>query len=466
MKQGFTILARRAVLAVAFVFAVSLSAAPKHVLVVTAVQGFPHSSRPLAEKVIAGLGEETGLWTVDYVRGGPDGRGTQDFEKMTRDALKNVDCIVFANTTGDLPLPDKDAFLDFIKSGKGFVAMHSGSDTFHGWRPYIEMLGGEFLIHHEQVHIDPINEDPEHPATKKMGPTFGVFDEIYIIKNYDGSKVHRLLTMDRHPNSGTPGEFPVAWCKNYGKGRVFYTSLGHREDVWLSQAYQDHILGGIKWALGLEKGDAAPQSTEVHLTKEEQKEGFKPLFNGKNLDGWHLRHKDGPASWSVQNGELVNVVGKDKRAADLAKDDSQKEEHGTDLVSDEKYKDFIVRFEYMVPKGSNSGFYLRGRHEIQIFDDMGANIKEPGLHSNGALYIIEPATTMVSRKTGDWQTVEAKMVGDKVTVFLNGVKIHDNLTVDKPTGSELDDKVGEPGSFFLQGDHGSVAFRNIRVKKL
>jgi hypothetical protein len=73
---------------------------------------------------------------------------------------------------------------------------------------------------------------------------------------------------------------------------------------------------------------------------------------------------------------------------------------------------------------------------------------------------------MASRKTGDWQTVEAKMVGDKVTVYLNGVKIHDNVTVDKATGGQLDDKVGEPGPFLLQGDHGSVAFRNIRVKKL
>jgi len=444
--------ARRAALIAIGIVGLNVLAEPKHVLVVTAVQGFPHSSRPLAEKVIAGLGEETGLWTVDYVRGGPDGKGTLDFEKMTREALKKVDLIVFANTTLDLPIPDKEAFLDFVKSGKGFVGMHSASDTFHNWQPYIDMLGGEFQTHHEQVHIDAINKDPEHPATKHLGPTFGVFDEIYIIKNYDGAKVHRLLTLDRHPNTGVPGEYPVAWCKNYGKGRVFYTSLGHREDVWLSEDYQKHILGGIKWALGIDKGDATPQDTTVHLSKEERKEGFKTLFNGKNLDGWHLRHKEGRQSWSVQDGELVNVVGKD--------------EHGTDLVSDDQYKDFEVRFEYMVPKGSNSGFYLRGRHEIQIYDDMGAGIKEPGLHSNGALYIIEPATTMASRKTGDWQTVEARMVGDKVTVYLNGVKIHDNLTVNKPTGSELDDKVGEPGSFFLQGDHGSVAFRNIRVKKL
>ena len=257
MKQIF-IFARQAALVAIATVGLNVFAEPKHVLVVTAVQGFPHSSRPLAEKVLAGLGEETGLFTVDYVRGGPDGKGTQDFEKMTAEALKKVDAIIFANTTLDLPIPQKEALTDFVKSGKGFVGMHSASDTYHNWQPYIEMLGGEFQIHHEQVRVECINKDPEHPATRHLGPTFGVFDEIYIIKNYDGNKVHRLLTLDRHPNTGVPGEYPIAWCKQYGKGRVFYTSLGHREDVWLNEDYQQHILGGIKWALGLAEGSATP----------------------------------------------------------------------------------------------------------------------------------------------------------------------------------------------------------------
>jgi uncharacterized protein len=451
MNHSFVSWGRRTLLMAALIFAASTQAEPKRVLVVTAVQGFPHSSRPLAEKVLAGLGEQNGLYTVEYVRGGPDGRGSEDVkEKMSRDALKRFDAIVFANTTGDLPLPEKEALVDFVKSGKGFVGMHSASDTFHGWTPYIEMLGGEFQTHHEQVRVECINQDPEHPATRHLGTTYDVFDEIYLLKNFDRTKVHGLLTLDKHPNTGIPGDYPIAWTKEIGKGRLFYTSLGHREDVWLSDAYQQHVLGGLKWALGLEKADSDPQSTEYHLSKEDKKEGFHALFNGKNLDGWRLRNKGGRQSWNVQNGNLVNVVGKD--------------EHGTDLVSEDKFKDFVVRYEYMVPKKSNSGFYLRGRHEIQIIDD--ADAKEPGLHSNGALYIIEPATTMASRKAGEWQSVEAKMVGNRVTVFLNGVKIHDNLVVDKPTGGQLDDKVGEAGPFMLQGDHGSVAFRNIRVKKL
>src|SRR6266850_2416921 len=115
--------------------------AGKRVLVVTVTKGFRHSSIPTAEKVIGDLAAKSHAFTVDYVRTDQDMA-----EKMTAAALKNYDVFIFANTTGILPLPDKEAFLNAIKGGKGFVAMHSGSDTFHGTNgidPYSEMLGGE-----------------------------------------------------------------------------------------------------------------------------------------------------------------------------------------------------------------------------------------------------------------------------------------------------------------------------------
>src|SRR5487761_2105258 len=100
-------------------------AKPKHVLVVTATQGFRHSSIPVAEKVLAELGQQSGAFTVDYARGGPDGKGDADIkEKMSPEALKQYDGVVFANTTGHLPIPDPQAFLDWIASGKAFIAMH------------------------------------------------------------------------------------------------------------------------------------------------------------------------------------------------------------------------------------------------------------------------------------------------------------------------------------------------------
>ena len=268
-------------------------AAPKKVLVVTITLGFRHSSIPTAEKVLAKLADETGAFTVDYARvepnhpqfKGEDGKpdkakvdsAIKDMLalKMSAEALKQYDAVIFANTTGDLPLPDNQAFLDWVKSGKGFVGMHSAADTFHGFAGYLDMVGAEFKTHGAQVEVDALNQDQECPICKHLPADWKVFDEIYLFKNFDRTKVHGLLTLDKHPNDKTPGDYPIAWCKDYGQGRVFYTSLGHREDVWdptwpdrknpkeVAEAYQKHILGGIKWALGLEQMNAKPQKTTV-----------------------------------------------------------------------------------------------------------------------------------------------------------------------------------------------------------
>ena len=275
----------------------SAEAAPKRVLVVSTTLGFRHSSIPTAEKVLGDLAKSSAAFTVDYARvepndpqfKGADGKPDKAkvdaaitavlAEKMSAKALKQYDAVVFANTTGDLPIPDREAFLEWIKSGKGFVGMHSASDTFHGFPPFIEMLGGEFKTHGAQVEVDAINQDKECPACRHLPGDWKVFDEIYQFKNFERAKVHGLLTLDKHPNDKTPGDYPIAWMKEYGKGRVFYTSLGHREDIWdpewkdgkgqrknspeISRQYQQHILGGIEWALGLKKANARPQTAPV-----------------------------------------------------------------------------------------------------------------------------------------------------------------------------------------------------------
>jgi len=431
--------------------------APRKVLVVTATAGFPHSSVTTAEKVLKKIGEDSKAFTVvDVVRSGPrpgkadvaawEAKMKSDLaEKMSPDALKKYDAIIFANTTGMLPLPDKDAFIAWVKSGKGFIGMHSASDTFHDYPPYIEMLGGEFLTHGAQVKVHCLNQDPKHPATQHLGESWDVLDEIYQLKNFHRDQVHGLLTLDRHPNNLTPGDYPISWCKNFGKGKVFYTSLGHREDVWENENYQKHILGGIKWALGLERGDGVPQSTALKLSRVEIKEGFKPLFNGVDLTGWKSLDAN-KLSWSAQNGMLVNNF------------------PGIDLVGTEKFWNFTARYEYMIPTNSNSGVYLRGRDEIQIYDDYATGQALPG--GNGSIYHIHPVDKFVTPLPGIWQTVEVTMIGNRVSMTLNGVKVHDNVLVDRATPSGLDENMNEPGPFLLQGTHGAVAFRNMRVKVL
>jgi len=279
--------------------------------------GFRHSCIPLSEQVLEKFVAQSGQFTVDFVRqppgepkappkpkAGPDGDQAPAFlaamakwnednksyqaartvwmsavvkalDMLSPEKLRAYDGVLFASTTGDLPLPDKQGFIDWIAAGHAFIGVHAATDTFHGFPPFIAMIGGEFLRHGPQVSVDCINEDPAHAATKPLPAKWTVFDEIYQFKNFERAKVHGLLTLDRNPNDKTPGDYPVSWCKNFGQGRVFYTSLGHREDVWdptavvagsrknaadVASRYQDHVLGGILWALGLAAGDAKPQS--------------------------------------------------------------------------------------------------------------------------------------------------------------------------------------------------------------
>jgi type 1 glutamine amidotransferase len=271
----------------------TLQAAPKKLLVVTTTTGFRHSSIPTAEKILSQLAHDSGEFTVDFVEQ-PPGQAATGFptkltpedqaafdeklktvlQKLSPENLKNYDGVVFASTTGDLPIPDKQGFLDWIKAGHAFIGIHAASDTFHGWPAYAEMLGGEFAHHGRQVSVDCINADPSNPATAQLPKVWTISqEEIYQFKNYDPTNVHDLLILDKHPETGAPGHFAVSWCKDYGAGKVFYTSLGHREDVWdtdpdlkdrknsveISKAYQQHILGGIEWALGLKKSAPAGQ---------------------------------------------------------------------------------------------------------------------------------------------------------------------------------------------------------------
>ena len=179
-------------------------------------------------------------------------------------------------------------------------------------------------------------------------------------------------------------------------------------------------------------------------------DGFTPLFNGKDTTGWHLRKPQGHNSWTVEDGILKNTVNKG--------------EHGTDLVTDAKFWNFTVQYEYMVPSNSNSGFYLRGRHELQILGDFDRGTNS--INGNASIYNFKAPDKFVSKPGDQWQTVEATIISNKITVVQNGAKIHDNVECNKATGSEIDKNVDQPGPIFLQGDHGTVSFRNIRIKEL
>jgi type 1 glutamine amidotransferase len=264
-------------------------------VIISTTYGFRHSCIPLANKVLQGIADKSGAFTLEVIDmnpndaefKGPDGKtDNAKFQaatkaalaKLTAEGLKQYDLIIFNSTTGQLPLPDKAALLEWVRNGGAFVGTHAATDTFHSEgekvSPYIEMIGGEFKTHGPQVQVDIINQDAAHAACQHLPAQFTIFDEIYEFKNFERPKVHGLLGMDKHPQNKSPGDYPVSWCKQYGQGRVFYTSLGHREDVWDpewkdnngkrkvppadAQAYQKHLQGGILWTLQLAPGSAEP----------------------------------------------------------------------------------------------------------------------------------------------------------------------------------------------------------------
>ena len=234
----------RIVALVALAVAVTTAASPKRLLVVTVTKGFRHDSIPTAERVIARLGATSGSFTVDFAR-----TDEELLARTTAKALEAYDGVLFAHTTGDLPLADRAAFLKWIEAGHGFVGIHSASDTFHGFTPYVQMVGGEFDSHGEQATVRVLVEDASHPATRGLDRSFTTHDEIYLFKNFERSRVRMLLALDRHPNTSEAGYFPLAWHRDHGRGRVIYTALGHREDVLESEWFGRHLLGAICWAV-------------------------------------------------------------------------------------------------------------------------------------------------------------------------------------------------------------------------
>ena len=228
----------------------SANRAKRKVLYLTHSAGFKHEVLPLSRQILKEIGERSGAFEVT---------ATEDCSLLSRSGLTNFDAVVFY-TTGELPISDEQklAFLDFIKSGKGFVGIHSATDTFYKWPEYGELIGGYFDGHpwHQDVTIKV--EDRRHPATRHLEKSFNIKDEIYQIKNFSRDRVHVLMSLD--PNSvdlqlpavhRKDKDFAIAWWRRYGAGRVFYTALGHRPEVWQDERFQQHLLGGMRWAMGL-----------------------------------------------------------------------------------------------------------------------------------------------------------------------------------------------------------------------
>jgi type 1 glutamine amidotransferase len=231
------------------VFLATESQRPKHkILYLDETKGYHHEILAESEKILKEIGEKAGAFETVV---------TQDSSQINAKNLEQYDAVVFY-TTGELPFSsaEKQALLDFVKSGKGFIGIHSATDTCYQWPQYGEMLGGYFDEHPWTQEVNIIVEDATHPATKHLAPSFKIFDEIYQYKDFSKDKVHVLLRLDNNSVDLNKENvkradryFAIAWTRSYGKGRVFFTGLGHDEHCWRDPRYQEHLLNGIRWAM-------------------------------------------------------------------------------------------------------------------------------------------------------------------------------------------------------------------------
>jgi len=258
-----------AVVAIFCSLSAAQTAAPtkKHILAIGEEKGYRHEAVSHALATIERLGTETGLW---------DATLRTDAEALTRKKLEynaknldNFDAVVFF-TGGDLEMDaqQKSDFLSFVHdAGKGFIGIHSAAITFVEWPEYGEMIGGYYDEHPWGTFDAPILvEDPSFPGMKQWPASFVLRDEIYQVRNYSRDKARVLMRLDPDKidlaNKNvhrTDRDFAVAWAKMYGKGRVYYTTLGHVRETWDKPEFQEMMIGAIQWATGMATADITPQ---------------------------------------------------------------------------------------------------------------------------------------------------------------------------------------------------------------
>ena len=201
----------------------------------------------------------------------------------------------------------------------------------------------------------------------------------------------------------------------------------------------DGLIGTMLFTDGKTYNWVATRAPKLPHSKNPVWTAPRKLFNGKNLSGWHA---EGENQWVVESGIL-----KSPKA-------------GVNLVSDEKFMDFKLHVEFRYPKGSNSGIYLRGRYEVQIIDSKGM---DPSDILFGGVYGFLLPNEMAAKDAWEWQSFDITLIGRRVTIVANGSTIINDQIIPGITGGAINSKEGEPGPFFIQGDHGLIDLRNITV---
>lgn len=391
---------------------------------------------------------------VEAAKGRLDVVPTQDCARINGEELAKFDAVLFF-TTGELPIAPEDraAFMEWIRRGGAFVGVHSATDTFYEYPPYVALIGGLFDGHPWHQDVELRVEEPGHPAMAGLGDGIGIADEIYQFRAFRRHPVRVLMTLvpgsvEIDKGKRKDRDYAVTWCKDHGRGRVFYTSLGHRPEVWEDGRFQEHVMAGIEWAVhGPEHSPAPPEDAVV-------------LFGGASLEGWHHRGGEEPG-WTVADGAFEVARGKGN------------------LMTKQELGSGLYHVEFLVPPTpetsgwqdrGNSGVYLQGRYEVQVLDSLGRELRAGDC---GGIYGKHVPTVDACREAGRWQSYDirfqapvfddagAKTANARMSVWHNGILIHDDVEVDGPTAAAMAGDERALGPLMLQ-DHGHpVRYRNV-----
>ncbi|MFB4285974.1 ThuA domain-containing protein, partial [Nonomuraea sp. MTCD27] len=400
------------------------------VLVFSKTAGFRHDSIPAGLQAIRDLGAAGGFTVT----------ATEDATAFTSANLAGYEAVVFLNTTGDvLDDTQQTAFQSYIDQGGGYVGVHAAADTEYDWPYYGELAGAYFKNHPAIQQATVRNQDRAHPATAHLGPTWSRTDEWYNYRTNPRPAVRVLQTLDEASYSGGDmGDHPITWCHPQGRGRAFYTGLGHTAESYTDPAFRTQLLGGIRYAAGTAKADCRPEN------------GYTTLYNGSTT-GWS---QAGPGSFANTDATLTSQGGL-----------------GMFWYEAKEFGAYSLKLDWKLTGDSNSGVFVgfpasddpwsavNNGYEVQI------DATDTPDRTTGSIYGFKAADLEARdaalNPPGAWNTYELLVEGERLRVFLNGVQINDFTNAD-PARSLRQGHVGIQN----HGASDQVAFRNIRVKEL
>lgn len=394
-------------------------------------QGFRHDSIPEGTAAIQEIAKERS-WPIQT---------TEDASVFTKEGLSKFDTVVFLNTTGDvLDAAQQTAFESFVESGGGYVGVHAASDCEYEWPWYAKCVGAYFDSH---PAIQPATikvEDHIHPSTAALPADYTFTDEWYNFKANPRSNVRVLASLDEKSyEGGKMGDHPIMWCLEVGKGRSWYTNLGHRKETYSDPKFLTSLEEGILWA---------SQSNRP-------KKAVSPKW---------LKNQ-----WTIKDGLISNGGGSTM-----------------DLRSVESFGDQLVHVEFKTPNLTNSGVFVQARYELQIFTSAGKPDRDLTYNDAGGVFpryvnntAIDGAAPIQNamRGPGVWNTLDILFQAPKyftdgrkqsnakfIEVRLNGLLVQQNVTLPGPTQGAFGTQEVMRGPLRLQGDSGAIEFRNVWVE--